>query len=125
MPPRPNKPIPASARSDGEKAESSHGRAGLRETINVLLLEDSARDADLVRHTLRIGEISFRLTCVDTKTAFIQQLARSPPDLILSDFSIPGFDGYSALQIAREKYPSVPFIFVTGTLGEEVAIKTL
>jgi signal transduction histidine kinase len=62
---------------------------------------------------------------VDSKSAFVHQLGRSPPDLILSDFALPSFDGYSALQIARERCPDAPFIFVTGMLGEEVAIKTL
>src|SRR6185503_9328685 len=50
---------------------------------------------------------------------------KAPPELILSDFSLPTLDGYSALAIAREKCPDAPFIFVTGTLGEEVAIETL
>jgi signal transduction histidine kinase len=125
MPPRPSKINQVSAGPAGEKLTVAHGRSAARETINILLLEDDANDADLVRHALRIGEIKFRLTCVDTKAAFVQQLARSPPDLILSDFALPSFDGYSALEIARQKCPYAPFIFVTGTLGEEVAIKTL
>src|SRR5262245_28132540 len=125
MSPRPSKSNQASAKAAAEKQDPPPGRPSTRETINILLLEDDSRDADLVRHALRIGEIPFRLTCVDTKAAFVQQLARSPPDLILSDFALPSFDGYSALEIARQKCPHAPFIFVTGTLGEEVAIKTL
>ncbi|HEV2455744.1 MAG TPA: histidine kinase, partial [Verrucomicrobiae bacterium] len=60
-----------------------------------------------------------------TKAEYIRALERAPPDLILSDYSLPSFDGYSALAIAQAKCPDAPFIFVTGTLGEEVAIETL
>src|SRR5206468_1095196 len=56
---------------------------------------------------------------------FIRELEKNPPDLILSDYALPGFDGYAALDIAKRKAPNTPFIFVTGTLGEEVAIETL
>src|SRR5260221_8551371 len=93
--------------------------------MRILLLEDSATDADLVRHALRMGGLAFRWEHVDNKTDFIRQLDRFAPDVILSDFSLPSLNGYTALEIAREKLPYVPFIFVTGTLGEEVAIETL
>lgn len=93
--------------------------------IRILLLEDNATDADLVRHALRQLGIGFSVHHVDSRAAFIQQLKKHPPDLVLSDFSLPSMDGYTALDIAREKCPDVPFIFVTGTLGEEVAIETL
>ena len=89
------------------------------------MLEDNATDADLVRHALRMGGLAFRWEHVDNKADFIRQLDRFAPDLILSDFSLPSLNGYTALEIAREKLPYVPFIFVTGTLGEEVAIETL
>lgn len=97
----------------------------MKNEIRILLLEDSATDADLVRHALRHSGIAFTLECVDHRTGFIQQLEKRPPDLILSDFSLPSIDGYTALALAREKHPDAPFIFVTGTLGEEVAIETL
>src|SRR5262245_35205474 len=123
---RPSKSTTTLARISVEKVEPPEGgRPSPREGIHILLLEDDPADAHLIRHTLRIGEMPFRLTCVETKAAFVQQLARSPPDLILSDFTLPSFDGYSALQIARERCPDTPFIFVTGTLGEEVAVRTL
>jgi signal transduction histidine kinase len=97
----------------------------LRNEIRIILLEDSATDADLVRHALRVGGLVFCWQHVDNKVAFVQQLETFIPDLILADFSLPSLDGYTALEIAREKCPEVPFIFVTGTLGEEVAIETL
>src|SRR5439155_25066227 len=62
---------------------------------------------------------------VDTKEQFIDALTQQPPDLILSDHGLPAFDGFSALAIARERLPDVPFIFVTGSLGEETAITAL
>src|SRR5262249_2958878 len=56
---------------------------------------------------------------------YLRELADRPPELILSDYSLPGFNGHDALNIAREQCPETPFIFVTGTMGEEVAIETL
>lgn len=93
--------------------------------IRVLLLEDSPYDEELIRHALREETVLFNLKRVDTEAAFVKQITECPPDLILSDFSLPTFDGMSALALAKEKCPEVPFIFVTGTLGEEVAIETL
>ena len=101
------------------------GAPPAKNEIRILLLEDSLTDVELVRYALRKGGVAFALEHVDNKTAFIQRLERAPSDLILSDFSLPSLDGYAALAIAREKRPDVPFIFVTGTLGEEVAIETL
>ena len=89
------------------------------------MLEDSEVDADVVGYTLRGGGLDVSLVRVDTKGAFLRELENHPPDVILSDFSLPGFDGYAALTVASQKCPGVPFIFVTGTLGEEVAIETL
>jgi signal transduction histidine kinase len=93
--------------------------------IRILLLEDSPTDAELVRYALRQGGLNFTLEHVDHKDAFVERLEADPPELVLSDFSLPSLDGYEALAIARERCPDVPFIFVTGTLGEETAIETL
>jgi signal transduction histidine kinase len=123
LPSKSNLPPAATSLEEPDAAES--GLPAPKETIKILLLEDDPRDAELVRHALRMGELQFEFAAVDTRAAFVQQLAKSPPDLILSDFALPSFDGYSALEIARAKCPNTPFIFVTGTLGEEVAIKTL
>jgi len=89
------------------------------------MLEDSPTDAELVVYVLRNGGVDFILERVDSKADFTWELEHNPPDIVLSDFSLPGFDGYAALAIAQQKRPGVPFIFVTGTLGEEVAIETL
>jgi signal transduction histidine kinase len=88
-------------------------------------LEDNATDADLVRHALKQGGLNTVWKHVDSKSAFARQLDTFAPDLILSDFTLPSLDGYTALEMARKKCSNTPFIFVTGTLGEEVAIETL
>jgi signal transduction histidine kinase len=97
----------------------------MKRELRILLLEDSTAHAELVENVLRESELPFSLTRIDTEEAFLSQIDRFPPDLILSDYSLPSFDGYTALNIAKEKIPHVPFIFVTGTMGEEVAIETL
>src|SRR5437867_5083434 len=93
--------------------------------IHILMLEDNAADAELTSLVLRKGGLRFSLARVETKDEFLQQIEQNPPSLILSDYSLPGFDGNAALEIAQDKCPETPFIFVTGTMGEEVAIETL
>jgi signal transduction histidine kinase len=89
------------------------------------MLEDDAADAELTKFELRKAGMQFSANRVDTRDEYVQALEERPPDLILSDYSLPGFNGQDALAIAREKVPETPFIFVTGTMGEEVAIETL
>lgn len=89
------------------------------------MLEDFAADVVMINHELRKGGFVFRSKRVDTKEGFLYELQHHPPDLILSDHGLPGFDGFTALAIAQDKRPEVPFIFVTGSVGEEVAIETL
>ena len=93
--------------------------------LRILLLEDNAPHAELVEHFLRDSGLKFHLTRIETRDDFKEQLEHFPPDMILSDYALPAFDGYAALAIAKEKVPNIPFIFVTGTMGEEVAIETL
>jgi signal transduction histidine kinase len=93
--------------------------------LHILLLEDNAPHAELVEHFLRESGIKFNVTRVETRDAYVEQIEQHPPDMILSDYALPSFDGYGALAIAKEKVPNIPFIFVTGTMGEEVAIETL
>lgn len=90
-----------------------------------LLLEDDPADADLILATLAKTGIDCEAVRVETQTDFISTLEKGGFDLILSDYSLPTFDGLSALTIARVKAVNVPFIFVSGNIGEEVAIETL
>jgi PAS domain S-box-containing protein len=93
--------------------------------LRILYLEDDAADAELVRDTLATEGIACEVTRVDTEPAFLAGLQEGGYDLILADYSLPSFDGMSALRIARKERSNVPFIFVSGTLGEEVAIEAL
>jgi len=97
----------------------------VKKDLHLLMLEDDAADAELTRFTLRKGGLHFSVVRVDSKEEFLNELDQRPPALILSDYSLPGFDGNEALTLARRKCPETPFIFVTGTMGEEVAIETL
>lgn len=92
---------------------------------NILLLEDDIADAELVKYAMGQCGLPYTMERVGTREEFSQRLEDRPPDLILSDYHLPAFDGLAALALAREKLPDVPFIFVTGTLGEERAIETL
>jgi PAS domain S-box-containing protein len=89
------------------------------------MVEDEAHDATLVEHTLRQGGFDFCFKRVDTEHDFLREIERFHPSVILSDHGLPAFDGFSALFLAQKKAPDVPFIFVTGSLGEEMTIKAL
>src|SRR5262245_17542357 len=78
----------------------------------------------MINHALRQGGLTFRTKRVDDKNAFVHELEHNPPDVILSDHGLPEFDGFTALAIAKDKCPDTPFIFVTNSLGEQVAIET-
>ena len=92
--------------------------------LRVLHLEDNARDAELVRDLLEAGGVVCDITRVQTREEFVASL-QNGFDVILADYSLPSFDGMSALNIATQRSPDVPFIFVSGALGEEVAIEAL
>jgi diguanylate cyclase (GGDEF)-like protein/PAS domain S-box-containing protein len=97
----------------------------MAEKLNILLVEDQVVEAELlVRHLTRAG-LHCVTTRVDTEPDFRRALQESPPELILSDFSLPQFGGMDALEIAVEMAPEIPFIFVSGTIGEERAIEAL
>lgn len=93
--------------------------------LRILMLEDVPTDAELVERELRRAGIDFTSIVVEEREAFIHALDEFHPDLVLADYRLPAFDGLSALHIAREKSPEIPFLFVTGTLGEETAIESL
>jgi diguanylate cyclase (GGDEF)-like protein/PAS domain S-box-containing protein len=94
-------------------------------TIRVLLTEDVAADAELEVRELRRANLRITHRVVETEESFTRAVREFAPDIILSDFSMPGFDGMAALAIARELAPDTPFIFVSGTIGEEYAIRAL
>jgi PAS domain S-box-containing protein len=93
--------------------------------LRILHLEDDPRDAELIQETLEADGMTCRVTRVEAEPEFVASLKQGECDLILADYTLPSFDGLSALKIARQDWPHVPFIFVSGTLGEEVAIEAL
>jgi PAS domain S-box-containing protein len=97
----------------------------MKSPLRILYLEDDPRDAELVQETLEMEGFSCHITCVESEADFIAGLEQGAFELILADYTLPAFDGLSALKIARQGWPHVPFIFVSGTLGEEVAIEAL
>ena len=98
----------------------------LGEELNVLIVEDQQTDAELCQRELHRGGIRCLLHHVETREAFEAALARSTPDLIISDFSLPAaFDGLGALELAMARAPDVPFVFVSGTIGEERAVEAM
>lgn len=94
----------------------------MKDKIRILLVEDDNADAVLIRETLRGGGLAFTLHQVENEVDFLHELKRQSADVILSDHGFPSFDGFKALELARTQCPEVPFIFVTGALGEDVAI---
>src|SRR3984893_9004732 len=97
----------------------------MKSQLRILYLEDDPKDAELVQETLATDGISSQITRVETEADFIASLEQGGFDLIRADFSLPSFDCLSALKIAQQNWPHLPLIFVSGTLGEEVAIEAL
>jgi two-component system OmpR family sensor kinase len=97
----------------------------MEDKLRVLMLEDRVEDAELNKFELRKGCLNFVSRCVETEEDFRKELAEFKPDIILSDYELPDFDGISALIISKSVEPEVPFIFVTGRMGEETAIEML
>jgi DNA-binding NtrC family response regulator len=97
----------------------------MEKELRILILEDKDTDAELMERELRKGGLSFFSKRVETKEDFMRELKVFAPHLILSDYKLPSFNGSSALAIARQQCPEVPFVFVSGTIGEELAIETL
>ena len=93
--------------------------------VSILLLEDSLLDAELVSEHLDKSGIAHHVRRVDTRGDYVRALGHACPELILSDYSLPTFDGPAAFALAQELCPHVPFLFVSGVMGEEVAIDSL
>jgi len=92
--------------------------------LRILHLEDNSVDAELIHAALESDGIVSDVTRVETQEDFLAALAEGF-DVILADYTLPTFDGLSALKLATQAYPHVPFIFVSGTLGEEISIEAM
>jgi len=97
----------------------------MKPVLRILNLEDEPNDTDLIKAKLKKDGVAYEMTRVETENDFVAAIQQGGVDLILSDFKLPAFDGLSALSIAKEKCPDIPFIFVSGSIGEEMAIETL
>jgi signal transduction histidine kinase len=97
----------------------------MSQTLHILMLEDSPLDAELTLSKLAESEFRFDATRIDTQQSLLEQIPREDLDLILSDYRLPSFSGLEALKIARTQRPDLPFIFVSGALGEDNAVEML
>ena len=97
----------------------------MEKEFRVLIVEDMPTDAELVERELKKANIAFRTKRVETREALQSELEQFAPDIVLSDYSLPSFDGMTALKLVREKNTDLPFIFVSGSLGEERAVDML
>jgi CheY-like chemotaxis protein len=93
--------------------------------LRILSIEDDPNDTRLIQDLLETEGMACKVTRVDTLAGSIASIEQGGIDLILADYTLPSFNGISALNFAMKACPDVPFIFVSGTLGEEVAIEAL
>jgi len=91
----------------------------------ILILEDNQSDADLLRRELKKSGLNFTSEIVQTRAGFEYALQNFKPDIILSDYSLPSFDAVTAFHIKQSKYPQIPFIIVSGIIGEENAVELI
>ena len=97
----------------------------MEKAIRILYLEDVPSDAELILHELSRSGMHFTHTIVETKKDYIEGLISLTPDLVISDYSLPQFDGMNALSLRNEIAPHTPFILVTGSVNEEVAVECI
>ena len=95
------------------------------EVLRILILEDVPADAELMKRELKNSGIAFTSNCVYKKDDFLKQLEGFSPDIILSDYSMPQFNGMEALELVKERFPSIPFIIVTGSINEATAVECM
>jgi len=92
--------------------------------LRILQVEDNPTDAELVQRELQLGGIVFEVLRVHDEASYLEAL-QTPPDLVLSDFALPEFDGLTALGLLKQHHPEVPFILVSGAIGEDLAVAAM
>lgn len=97
----------------------------MNNSIRILHLEDSPRDAEIIRDKLEAEGLACEITLVDGRQSFEAALGQDAFDLILCDHNLPDYDGFAALAQARARHPATPVIMISGTLGEEMAVDCL
>src|SRR3989339_117072 len=93
--------------------------AAMETQLHILILEDNPSDAELVQRELRKAGLDFAAQVAADKKTYLEALQASAPDLILADYALPGFDGLTALALARQRFAAVPVVIVSGAIGEE------
>jgi len=93
--------------------------------IRILFVEDVPSDSEIAARELQKGGIQFTSARVDTKETFLKALEEFQPDIIISDYSMPEFDGMKALKFAKEYAAAIPFIMLTGSINEETAVECM
>src|ERR1700738_5021028 len=109
----------------GHQRAAAGQREEVTSPLRVLLLEDSSQDAELIQELLEADHFVCDVTRVQTRAEFVAALENAGINLILADYKLPSFDGLSALKLALDARADLPFIFVSGSLGEEVAIEAV
>ena len=94
-------------------------------TLRVLILEDLPTDAELIIRELEVGDFIVEAKITDDEFGFREGINDFRPEIILSDYSLPTITGLEALAIAMKECPEIPFVFITGTIGEEIAAETI
>jgi DNA-binding NtrC family response regulator len=97
----------------------------MKTKLHLLLVEDSPEDAALIQRELERAGYDVASERVETESAFRQALTQATWDAILCDFTLPQFSGENALRIVRETDADLPFIYVSGTIGEDVAVEAM
>jgi PAS domain S-box-containing protein len=97
----------------------------MKDSLKILFVEDVHTDAEIIWHEIKKSDISFKKLLVDNKKDFLDGLISFEPDIIISDYSLPQFNGMAALQLRNELAPLIPFILVTGSLNEEIAVNCM
>ncbi|MBN2018335.1 MAG: PAS domain S-box protein [Candidatus Cloacimonetes bacterium] len=97
----------------------------MNKILKVLLLEDNIEDAELIIRELKKSDLNIEPKVTHNESAYIQAIQEFKPDIILSDYALPGYDGMRALMVAEEKVPDIPFIIVTGSINEETAVQCI
>jgi len=97
----------------------------MKTAIHILILEDVSSDAELIELELRKSDFPYITQRVDTKETFLHALKNWSPDLLLSDYELPGFTGMEAINLVQKHYPHIPVIVVTGSINEETAVQCM
>lgn len=97
----------------------------MEEKLKILILEDTPADANLMKEAVHLDNINFISRTVVTENDFQCELETFEPDVVLSDYKLPQYNGLDALEVVKKKRPHTPFIIVTGTLDEETAVNCM